>query len=366
MDAVTAILFVCGFVLLTVGAEFLVRGASRLAVLVGISPLVVGLTVVAYGTSAPELAVALQASYDGQADIAIGNVIGSNISNILLILGGMATIAPLGVSRKLVRQEIPLMILLSFLVLLMGLDGKLGHVDGSILFIGAIVYTVWALLQSRRKNQAKGGASAAHSLSLSSWEGLRRLILQLGLIVLGLGLLVLGSRWLVGGAVAVAEMLNVSQLIIALTIIAVGTSLPEIATSIASSFHDSRDLAVGNAVGSNLFNILMVLGLCSAIAPDGIPMSAPVLRFDLPVMIAVAMACMPIFFSGYRIARWEGLLFLLYYVAYTMYLFLNATEHAALGAFKAVMLAFVVPLTAITLVTVAFQTWHGNRRDKSV
>jgi len=365
MDLVTSILFICGFVLLIVGAELLVRGASRLAVAVGISPLVVGLTVVAYGTSAPELAVALQASYDGQGDIAIGNVVGSNIANILLILGFAAAIAPLAVSRKLVRQEIPLMIALSLLVLLMGLDGKLGHLEGSLLFVGAIVYTVWAILQSRRKNQANGENSNSQKLSLRTRKGLTQLALQFGYIAVGLGMLVLGSRWLIGGAVAIAEFFGISKLIIGLTIVAVGTSLPEIATSVVASFRDERDLAVGNAVGSNLFNILMVLGLCAAIAPDGIPMSLPVLRFDLPVMIAVAVACLPIFFTGYTIARWEGLLFLLYYAAYTMYLFLNATQHAALGAFSTMMLAFVVPLTILTLVIVVCQTWYRNRRDRA-
>ncbi len=350
MDIITLLLFILGFVLLISGAEFLVRGASRLAVTIGISPLVVGLTVVAYGTSAPELAVTVQATYAGQADIAIGNVVGSNIANILLVLGLSALTTPLIVDQKLVRLEIPLMIGLSFLVLFMGWDGAISRLDGIVLFAGAVAYTVFAIRQSRKESKAiqkeyeeefDGEKAILKSPVQVAW--------QFVLIGVGISMLMLGSRWLIDGAVAMAHYLGVSELIIGLTVVAVGTSLPEVATSVVASLRGERDIAVGNVVGSNIFNILSVLGLCSIVAPAGINVSTAALSFDIPVMIAVAVACLPIFFTDYRIARWEGVMFVGYYVAYTVYLYLQATEHGALGPFSLVMSLFVIPLTVITL-----------------
>lgn len=355
MDTITLLLFITGVVLLVAGAEILVRGASQLAVAAGLSPLVVGLTVVAYGTSAPELAVSVQSSYAGQADIAIGNVVGSNIANILLILGSSAAVAPLIVSRQLVRLDAPLMTGLSFLVLLMGLDGRLGQFDGIILCIGAIAYTFFTVYQGYRESQNSTEESTQAQRDRRSRQGIKQIAPQLGLIVVGLGMLVLGANWLISGAVVLARTFGVSELIIGLTIVAVGTSLPEIATSVIAGIRGERDIAVGNAIGSNIFNILLVLGLSSVLAPKGVPIAKPALNFDLPVMIAVAVACLPIFFTGYRIARWEGFLFLAYYAAYTMYLFLNATEHQALDEFSTIMMVFVMPLTVVTLAILAIR-----------
>jgi cation:H+ antiporter len=359
MDAITLVLFVIGLVLLIVGAEALVRGASRLATTVGISPLVVGLTVVAFGTSSPELAVGVQAAFTDQADITLGNIVGSNIANILLILGIAATITPLTVSVQLVRLEVPLMIALSLLVLFFALDGQLGRMHGIVLIAIAIGYTAFAIYKSRKETSAENGRGSHH---LDDIEPLKEqpLIVQLGLIVFGLALLVLGSRWLVNGAVAVAETLGVSQLIIGLTVIAAGTSLPEIATSVIASLRGERDLAVGSVVGSNIFNLVFVLGIVGTIAPEGIAVPAAALNFDIPVMIAVALATLPIFFTGCVIARWEGLLFLGYYIAYVLYLILDASQHDRLPAFSGVMLGFVLPLTAITLLVLAV---HALRKD---
>jgi cation:H+ antiporter len=358
MDTLTFILFLLGFVLLIAGAEVLVRGASRLAVAAGISPLVVGLTVVAYGTSAPELAVTIQASFAGQSDIAIGNVVGSNISNILLVLGISAAVAPLSIAQQLIRWDIPIMIGLSGLMLLMGLDGVIGRVDGIVLFTGAIIYTVIVLRQSRKAQTGKQRESA-------DFGGARNLSRQITYIVIGLILLVFGARWLVNGAVEMARLLGVNELIVGLTIVAVGTSLPEIATSIIAGLRGQRAIAVGNAVGSNIFNILLVLGVCSIVAPGGIPVSSPALHFDIPVMIAVAVACLPIFFIGYQIARWEGFLFLGYYLAYSIYLYLNATQHDALEQFSLVMISFVMPMTLITLVVLVARDVRANNRRRT-
>ena len=354
------LLFVAGFVLLVSGAELLVRGASRLAIAVGISPLVIGLTVVAYGTSAPELAVSLQSSFEGQADIAIGNIVGSNIANVLLILGISALITPLVVARQLIQLDIPLMIGLSILVLLMGLDGRINRVDGVLLFTGAIAYTTFVIRQSRKESKAVQKEYEQQYGNSRVGIGPKHLTTNIGLIIIGLALLVLGAGWLVEGATITAQLFGMSELIIGLTIVAIGTSLPEVATSIMASIRGERDIAVGNIVGSNIFNIVTVLGLSGMVTSAGVNVSTAALRFDIPVMIAVAVACLPIFFTGSLIARWEGVLFLGYYVAYTFYLFLNTTGHASLAAFSTIMLVFVLPLTTVTLLLSVIRALHVN------
>ncbi|MBM3450910.1 MAG: calcium/sodium antiporter, partial [Armatimonadetes bacterium] len=331
------------------------RGASKLALAVGISPLVIGLTIVAYGTSAPEMAVSVQAAFKGEADIAIGNVIGSNIFNVLFILGASALIAPLIVSAQLVRLDVPLMIGISFLLYALGLDGSLSRLDGALLFTGIIAYTTFLIVQSRRENAAIQAEFAqecrdGEAAAAGGWVGI---LGKLALIAGGLALLVVGSRWLVDGAQAIARSLGVSELVIGLTIIAVGTSLPEVATSIVAAIRGERDIAVGNAVGSNIFNVLSVLGLSGLVSPRPIAISQAVLGFDVPAMIAVAVACLPICFTGYLISRWEGVVFLGYYAAYVVFLVLSAAKHDALPLFSATMLYFIVPLTALTLAILA-------------
>jgi len=361
MDIATLLFFIVGLALLIVGAEALVRGASRLAMAIGISPLVIGLTVVAYGTSAPEMAVSVGAALAGQADITLGNVVGSNLFNVLFILGISAAVAPLAVSRQLVRLDVPLMIGVSVLLLILSLDGKIGRWDGLLLVAGMLAYTVFAIWQSRREGKS---AQEAPTQRFGDSHGRmsRRVVGQLGLILVGLGLLVIGARWLVQGAVAIATALGLSELVIGLTIVAAGTSLPEVATSIVASLCGERDIAVGNVVGSNLFNILAALGLSSLVAADGIPVPPAAIGFDIPVMIAVALACLPIFFTGHVIARWEGGLFLGYYLAYTLYLLLEAAQHDALPTFSAIMLAFVIPLTVITLLILAVRPTRTTPR----
>ncbi len=342
-------LFVLGLVLLVAGAELLVRGASRLAARLGISPLVIGLTVVAFGTSAPELAVSVQAGLAGQADIAVGNIVGSNIFNVLFILGLAALIVPLVVSRQLVRLEVPLVIGVSVLFLVMALDGRISGFDGMLLFAGIVAYTVFTVRQSRKESAAvRAEYAQKYGDGQSAERG--RLPLQIALIVAGLVLLVLGAHWLVGGAVVIARHFGVSELIIGLTIVAAGTSLPEAATSIMAALRGERDIAVGNVVGSSIFNILAIAGIASMVTPGGLEVAPALIRFDIPVMIAVALACLPIFASGHLIARWEGALFLGYYAAYVLYLILAATQHAALPSLSVAMLAFVLPLTAVTLI----------------
>ena len=349
-----------GLVLLVFGAEWLVRGAARLASSFGVAPLIVGLTVVAFGTSAPELAVSVQAAYSGSADIALGNVVGSNICNVLLILGLAAIVAPLVVHRQLVILDVPLMIGISVLVLVLGLDGRIGRGDGVLLFVGLIGYVSFLLIKSRRS----GGEIPEELKDAIGEEGAKPAPVwkDLLLIVLGLAALVGGSNLFVSGAVTIATLLGWSELVIGLTVIAIGTSLPEIATSVMAVIRGQRDIAVGNAVGSNIFNLLSVLGIASIVAPDGISVPPDAINFDLPVMIAVAVACLPIFFSGHRIDRWEGGLFFAYYVIYTAYLILRSTQHELLGAFSTTLAWIVLPLTAATLLAIGLNAWRVQRR----
>ncbi|MGG6293365.1 calcium/sodium antiporter [Leptolyngbya sp. AN02str] len=355
MNAMVIVLLIAGLVLLVVGAEILVRGASRLASLLGMSPLIIGLTIVAYGTSAPEMAVSTLSSLSGQADIAVGNVIGSNIFNVLCILGLSALFTPLVVAQQLIRLDVPIMIGVSGLMLLFGADGVIGRSDGVILFLGAIAYTLFLIFQSRREKNAEVEAEYAEAYPQAGNGSPAVWLINLAYIGIGLALLVLGSRWLVDGAVTIARAIGVSEIVIGLTIVAAGTSLPELATSVVASMKGERDIAVGNVVGSNIFNILAVLGLAGVVAPAGVNVADSVLRFDGWVMLAVAVACLPIFFTGNLITRWEGLVFLGYYVAYTVYLILDSTQHTSLPIFNTAMFAFVVPITVLTLAIITLR-----------
>ena len=338
-----------GLVLLVAGADALVRGASRLALSFGISPLVVGLTVVAFGTSAPEMAVSVGAARSGSVDIAIGNVVGSNIFNVLFILGAATLVAPLVVNAQLIRQEVPVMIAASALLFLLCADGGISRVDGFVLFGLLLGYTAFLVVQSRRQTSATRAEYAEAVEIRAGEEGGRSRAVDVAYVIGGLALLVLGARTLVDAAVTIAAHLGVPELIVGLTIVAAGTSLPEVATSVMATIRGERDIAVGNVVGSNTFNILGVLGVSSLVAPGDLPVTPSVLAFDLPVMTAVAVACLPVFFTGRTIARWEGIVFLGYYAAYTAYLILATQRHEATEAFSDAMLGFVLPITVLTL-----------------
>jgi cation:H+ antiporter len=346
---ITALMLLAGFGLLVAGAESLVKGASKLAASLGISPLVVGLTVVAFGTSSPELAVSMGAAFAGEADIAVGNVVGSNIFNVLFILGLSALMAPLVVAQQLIRLDVPIMIGLSLLMPILGLDGHIGRFDGLLLVTLMVAYTVFLIRQSRKESKAvqeeyaREFAVGDEEKTLEAWK---RDAIYVGVGIVGL---IIGSKLLVGGAVRIAEALGVSELVIGLTIVAMGTSLPEVAASVVASMRGERDIAVGNVVGSNIFNILAVVGLTSFIAPGGVPVSLDVLRFDFPVMVMVALACFPIFFTGMVIQRWEGALLLGYYLAYLAHVVLAAMGHSSLPVLDGYMLSFAMPITLITL-----------------
>jgi cation:H+ antiporter len=348
------LLFAGGLATLVVGAKALVQGASKLALLVGISPLVVGLTIVSIGTSAPEVAVSVGAALGGRTELAVGNVVGSNIVNVLMILGLSAVIAPLVVNAQLIRQEVPIMIGASVLLVAVAIDGLIGRLESALLLVMLIAYLAFVVLQSRREAQATRDEYAQALPRTRTWDD--HWGVQAALVLLGLALLVVGSGWLVDAAVAFARAFGVDELVIGLTIVAAGTSMPEIATSVTAAFKGERDIAVGNVVGSNIFNILGCLGASGLVAAHGLPVPAAALAFDLWVMLAVAFACLPVFVSGRQIARWEGMLFLGYYAAYVAFLVLAARQHQALPAFSTVMLSFVLPLTIVTLLVSVLRT----------
>lgn len=348
MNIVDIVLVIAGLLLLIVGGEALVRGASTLAVKVGLSPLVIGLVVVSAATSAPELAVTVGAVLEGEPDLAVGNVVGSNIINILLILGISAIISPLVIKRQLVRFDIPVMVGLSLLLVVVSLDGRISVFDGMLLLAGLILHIIMSILVGRRtaaKPEYEPSEMPLNSKPVSLWFAAL-------LLAAGVGLLVFGAQLLVSGAVNIATDLGVSSLVIGLTVVALGTSLPELATSIIALRRGERDMAVGNIVGSNLFNIGLVLGLPAIIFGEGIPVPAAAIALDLPLMLAAAAALLPIAFTGFIIARWEGALFVGLYTAYTLYLVLASTEHDAAQGFTMIMLWFVLPLVAVTIIVV--------------
>jgi cation:H+ antiporter len=340
--------FLLGLAALVVGAEALVRGASKIALSLGISPLVVGLTIVAVGTSSPEVAVSVGAALSGNTDIAVGNVVGSNIFNVLFILGISAVITPLVVHSQIIRQEVPIMIGASVVLGIMILDGSLARWESALLLALLIVYVVFLVRQSRAESAEIRDEYAGSMQRGGDWDS--HWAVQVALIAAGLGLLVLGSNWLVDSAVAFARAFGVSDLVIGLTIIAAGTSMPEVATSIMAAIRGERDIAVGNVIGSNTFNILGCLGLSGIVSANGLGIAPAVLNFDIWVMVAVAIACLPVLLLRRQIGRKRGLLFLAYYVAYVVYLILGAQQHDALDKFSAVMVSFVLPITVVTLV----------------
>lgn len=380
MSVLTVLLLLGGFVALIAGGESLVRGASGLARALGMSPLIVGLTVVAAATSAPELAVTVDASLSGSPGIALGNVVGSNIANVLLVLGAAALVLPLAVSSQLVRADIPVLAGASILMLVLALDGSISRVDGLVLFLLVVVYVTVLVVVARRRGGANGagGLSGFGELDAAvpqapapadgpegdAAAGRKPLLRDIGFIVVGVGLLVLGARWLVRGATEVAQSFGVSDLVIGLTVVAIGTSLPEMATSVMAAVRGEREMAVGNVAGSNIFNLGMVLGLAAIIAPGGVPVGRSAIVFDIPFMVAVALAMLPVAFTGFAISRMEGGVFVAYYVAYTAFLLLAAAEHDALEPFSAVMAGFVAPITVGWILVLAVYEF-GVRRGRA-
>lgn len=312
-----ALLIISGIGLLYFGGDFLVRNASRLAQAWGISPLVIGLTVVAFGTSAPELAASLTAALQGSAEIALGNVVGSNSANIALILGLSALIYPLSTSANFLRREMPIMIGTAALLLILMLDGGLGRLEG-ILFLALLGGFLWILFRADEEEDVEAQFVEEYAAPEDAAPAMWR---SVGGAVLGLALLVGGAQLLVMGATSIARSLGIPELIIGLTLVAVGTSLPELATSIIAAVKRESDIAIGNVVGSNIFNILGILGVTALVRPIEVPYN--VVALDLWVMIAISALLLPLLFTGFKLGRREGAVFLLVYVAYVVVLYLR-------------------------------------------
>ncbi len=301
--------------LLFVGAEWLVRGSAALALRLGITPLVIGLTVVAYGTSMPEMVVSTVAALKGQGDIAVGNVVGSNIFNICVILGLSALVLPLQVKVQLIRLDAPLMLGVSLLFVALFRDSQtsrdfqISRIEAGLLLAGIIVYTVGSVIFARKEVSAEVRAEFTEAVPRQPG----RLWLDLLFILGGLAVLVLGSRLLVTNAVELARLLGISEAVIGLTIVAAGTSMPELATSVVAAFRKQADIAIGNIVGSNLYNLLAIVGVSGLLAP----LHAPGIRmFDLYVMLGATIALLPLMWSGFVLKRWEGAVLLAAYGGY--------------------------------------------------
>lgn len=369
LPSILAIL--AGLVLLVAGGEVLVRGASNIAAAIGMSPLVVGLTVVSFATSAPEFAVTMKSVAAGSPGLAVGNVVGSNIANILLVLGIAAIITPLAVKSRVVRFDVPVMIGLSLIVTVMAFNGVIARWQGAILVVLLAVYVIWTVRIGRSDPEGEkekldpdwiDGELRPEPVAERST---RNMLASGVMVAVGIGALVLGASVLVSGATTIASALGLSDLVIGLTIVAVGTSLPELATSIVAALRGERDLAVGNAVGSNIFNLGAVLGFAAILSPDGIVIPEGAQNLDFLLMTGVAILLLPVVYTGYAVGRWEGILFVSYYVAYTTYLLLMSSEHESLAPFSTVMLAFVIPLTFLFLIVLAVAE-HSRRHRPDV
>ena len=351
---------IVGFVLLIVGGELLVRGAASLASAFNISPLVIGLTVVAFGTSAPELGVSLQAAFSGAADVSVGNVVGSNIINVLLILGVAAIVSPLIVASQLIRFDVPIMLAASVAFWAMSSDGELVRWEGAVLFTALLVYIFYCIRKSRSENEPVVHEFEEYAKSIVTKKDI---VFSLGLFVVGLVMLAIGSNLLVKAAVFAARYFGVSELVIGLTIVAIGTSLPEVVTSVVASYRGQRDIAVGNVVGSNLFNLLCVIGLTAFVAPAGLSVSQTAVEFDIPIMVAVALICIPFFWTGHLIQRWEGAVFLILYVIYNGMVVLAAQKSSLANHFNGFLLYVMLPVTLFLVVISIWQSKTVSKRS---
>lgn len=393
LDLLDLVRIVGGLVLLVVGGELLVSGASSIARRLGMSTLVVGLTIVSVATSAPELAVSVDAVLQGEPDLAVGNVVGSNTANALLVVGLAALVVPLTVQRRLLRLDLPFMVVLGVVFLALSLDGHLSPIDGLILIVCFVAHIVITVVVGRRDAATDAATDAGTDAGTDAAGGsqptaqptetpdepadeadeadeplpLPKAVVWL---VLGLAGLIVGANVLVTGAVGVATAFGVSGLVIGLTIVAVGTSLPEIVSSISAARRGDPGLVLGNVVGSNIANLGLVLSLPALLpapgdAPAGIPVPGAVIALDAPLMLAAMVALLPVAFTGYVIARWEGAAFVVLYAAYVAYVVLAASEHDALEGFTLVMAGFVLPLLAVVVVgLVAFE--FGVRRGRAL
>ncbi|WP_291474446.1 calcium/sodium antiporter [Corynebacterium sp.] len=325
------ILLILGFAVLVVGGELLVRGATAVSVRMGISPMVVGLTVVAIGSSLPELAVGIDAALRGSTGLVTGNIVGTNIVNLLLILGISAAMRPIRSGRQTMRLDLPAVVIVAALLLLLSLGGSLGRTSGVLLLVVGVIYTgliLWYVRQQARRpepaaapdNVVEAGTDAAAAADTAGRPGWLSILRDIAYLVVGIGTVILGADWLVTGAIDIASELGVSDTLIGLTVVAIGTSAPELVTSVVATMRGHASMAVGNLIGSSVYNIVFILGLTVVISPDAIPVESVVLQVDMPVMLGVSLLVATMFRTGRRVTRREGLLLVLSYLVYLSYL----------------------------------------------
>lgn len=339
IEPLTLLSIAAGLILLVVGSDRLVSAASGLALHWGISPLVIGLTVVAYGTSTPELAVSAFAALRGSPDVVMGNVVGSNIFNMLFILGLCALLMPLTVCSQIIKLDVPLSVAACVFVWVLGLDGRLTAAEGAGLLSAAAVYTVCLVRKSRTENRT---VRQEYEESLPRRDSTVAVCLR-GTVI-GLALLAAGTKLFVDGAVAVARQCGLSELLIGLTLVAAGTSLPEVFTSLVATLRGQKDIAVGNVIGSTLYNLLVILGVSALISPSaGLSVSSELLRYDIPLMSLVALACAPVVLTGKGVSRTEGAALLVCYGLYVSCLYQGAVKGSAVGAWQMWTLTGVLP-----------------------
>lgn len=318
MDISAIFIFLTGLVILTIASEFILRGASSIAALLGIRPMVIGLTVVSIGTSLPELAVGITAVSEGKGALAIGNIAGTNIFNILFIIGLSAAIRPLKLRANTVRFDVIVMIIASVILLLLSINGRISRFEGILMVISAIIYYYLVVSYSKKESKAvQKEYSEEYSSEVlidkkSTWIWVYNSVFLLG----GMMLTIWGADLLVAGAVSIAQHFGMSDAVIGLSIVAIGTSAPELVTTIVATIKNDRDVAIGNLIGSSITNILVILGITCAISPNGVDVGNDVLWFDIPLAAFVAIVCYPVFRSDGMVSRKEGILFIAAYLIY--------------------------------------------------
>ncbi len=348
---VTIALFIAGLVALIAGAELFLKAVDHFGLKWGISPLIMGLTVVAFATGAPELAISIKAAASGSADLVLGNIIGSNVANILLILGITSLIAPINITRRIIKIDVPIVIVVSIVLMILSFDGKLTTIDGVILLAGFIAYSIYTYIHIQRSKEEETEQIFEYEKTMDELaKGNWFYIKNGGMLLIGLVMIVLGSNWMVESAVEIATILGLSELVIGLTIVSIGTSLPEVATSLSAARKGNADIAVANVLGSNLYNVLLTLGLTLIIAPNVLDVSAKAISLDLPFMVAVSIACIPIFIAGFNLTRMDGFIFLFYYLSYLTYLVLDAVSSTFVPTIELAMLWIIVPATVFYMI----------------
>ncbi len=356
MSIIDLLLFLAGLVLLVIGAEGLVRGATRLGRLAGLSPLVIGLTIVSFATTAPEASVSIVAAADGRGGLAVGNVLGSNIFNTLVVAGAAATIIAIPVSNITIRKDLPVLIAATTLVYLFAINKNVAEWEGILLLLALVSFITFSVLQSRRSARA----TRESRITRTRQAALTEMGIGITLAGIGAGLLVLGSRLFVDSASDIASALGVSELIIGLTIVSAGTSAPELTTAVVAALRGETDLAIGNAVGASIINVLGVIGASALVSGGGLQVPVDAIRLDFPVAITVGIVVLAIALIGQRAGRPDGLFMLGFYAVYLLTLIGISINDELLTPASIIALGVVLPVSAIVAVFLVYRTFRGR------